>query len=164
MRKSFYETTQQAIENALLDLFTASTVEKQEKIENSLYRHIENILKAMAKKRTLDKIFYRRIKRRTQPTSFMGAFIWPGTSPLLSKRPVVNYVLSHMEQTAEKWCTPAKAEAVPPLELSDPWSEPPSLSTFSDQNECKKYSRARRNAQASKAKYLGKENPIQNRY
>lgn len=50
----------------------------------------------------------------------------------------------------------ARAGAVPPRELSDPWQQPSFLTTPIDEERRKKHRRASRKAQASKSNHLEK--------
>lgn len=59
-----------------------------------------------------------------------------------------------MDKTAEEWHIPAKAEDMPPPELSDLWLQPLTLPLSSDEKERKKHRRTHYKTQAPKKKYL----------
>lgn len=74
MRRSL-QASQEAVENALCDLFMTSAAEVEDGLKNAPYNFKETVLTNMADKGALNEIFGRRIDRWTQSTSFMDAFI-----------------------------------------------------------------------------------------
>lgn len=71
--------------------------------------------------------------------------------------PAASFMKFYIEKTAEEWRTLAKAEAVPPPGLSDPWPHPLSSSPSSVNGVCKKHRRACRMTRAVMEKYSKKD-------
>lgn len=103
----------------------------------------------MAEKKTLDEVFDRSVERWTQPISSMDLFTRRALSRPHFTQSVANFVESRMEKADENWRIPENAEAVPPLNLSDPRPQPPSVRASSEEKAHKKHLRALRKAQAS---------------
>lgn len=146
--KCSHETTQQAVEIVLPDLFITGTAEIEEKMINGFYRYIEIILTTMVEKGTMKEVLDCCIECWTQSAFFMDAFTRRGLNSLCFTRLMETFVRSHMDKTTKEWIVPAKAEAVPPPKLINLWLQHPSSSTSSDVEARKKHRRARCRAQA----------------
>lgn len=134
---------------------------KNEKCPLLIYRkHIFNY----SQQRNVGKAFGRKIERWKQSTFFMEAFTRRVLATSRLTLLVANFSKSHIEKTAETWSIPAKAKAVPPLELSHSRAQPSSLSPTSNEKARKKHRRALHMAQALRANSFGKKQENRCRY
>lgn len=79
-------------------------------------------------------------------------------------RPVANFLKSHEKKTAEEWRIPPKAKAVPPPELSNPWSRPPYLHPYSEDEVRRKHCWTYYKAETCMTNHFGKGHVDQDRY
>lgn len=86
----------------------------------------------------------------------MDAFSCGALSASRFKRPVKNFVKSHMPKPSDEWRISAKAKAFPPRDLSDPRPQLSSPSPSSDKGERKNHQKTRRRTQVSETNYPGK--------
>lgn len=136
--KRSHDAKQQAVGNALFNLFITDTSEIEDGTKNALYCYLETILTTLAKKGTLDEVFSRSINRWTKLTSCLEAFTQRAPNSPCFLRSVANSVVSRKEKTAKTWRILVKAEADSPPEVGDPWHQPSSLSSSSYDEDRKK--------------------------
>lgn len=121
------EGTEQAIEDAVLDLFVVGTTEIEKEKENSPCLYIETKLTTMAKKEMTDEAFNHSIEHRMQLNLLLDASTPRALNSPHFMHPVANLEKLHMEKTVKGWRMPAKVEAVPPPKHSSPWLKLPFL-------------------------------------
>lgn len=135
-----------AAEDALVDMLKTGYLAATDGVKNASYQFIENVLKEMTLKGTLDDLFIRNLERWSQAHHFMNAFTQRVLNARSFTNPLATFVKQRMDNSLDEWRLVDKEETRLPGIKRDQNVPPSPPRTFTSDNffapPCREVARA----------------------